>query len=280
MLMNKMLMNKMLIKTRSVFSIRMNSSSATVLFSRAATHCLWAIAHSADFIRAINACLVASFRMHDDSIGRCPVCWDALCERALEDRIETDRQAIFGSQGTKLHHDMGIEFPSRCQSVLVRSEEELAAAQLRLVKDYVHVHAEDFFHHQRQEFEAHHSTDADWYVEIIQPVMKLVKGWNLLSHQSRYFSDRDAFVELIAWAELVRLVNQSRLANSWNPRHAPASLSAVSDLNTGAFMGARDRYDAEKKTWSSNCGGALDCEKVAQDAYDLAVKSHVMANGA
>jgi hypothetical protein len=58
-------------------------------------------------------CLVADFRIREQSIGRCSVCDLALFERGLLDRIETDRQAIFGSQSTTLNNKVCVEFVQR-----------------------------------------------------------------------------------------------------------------------------------------------------------------------
>ncbi|KAF2823183.1 hypothetical protein CC86DRAFT_409116 [Ophiobolus disseminans] len=88
-------------------------------------------------------CLVAEFRVRDQAIGKCPICNLALCERGLADRIDTDRVAIFGLQTTKLRTEVRVEFPQRGEVARLQSEEELAAAQLRLLNDYINTHAEE-----------------------------------------------------------------------------------------------------------------------------------------
>jgi hypothetical protein len=214
-------------------------------------------------------CLVADFRVRDDNVGRCPMCSLALCIRDLADCIETDRKAIFGSQHTPLHEEVSIEFQSRGQVVRLQSEEEVAAAQLRLLKDYIDVHAEEHWHH----WPAHGTTEPDWFAEVIRPVIKLFAGWNLPSQQNRYFSDRDAFLKFVAWAELVRLMNVTRTAIL--RLHGPsAPFRPLTDLHC-KLLWSRSRYDKEKKTWKTNHRGILECEKVAQDAYDLATSTQL-----
>jgi hypothetical protein len=40
------------------------------------------------------------------------------------------------------------------------------------------------------------------------------------------------------------------------------------------FLWAKDRFDKEKKTWRAKHGSEVDCEKVAQDMYNVAVSTH------
>ncbi|KAH4111298.1 hypothetical protein HBH46_000260 [Parastagonospora nodorum] len=214
-----------------------------------------------------EGCLIADFRIRDESIGRCPLCRLALCMRDLADCLETDRKAIFGSQHTRRHDEVRIEFQIRGQIARLQSEEEFAAAQLRLLKDYIEVHADECW----QQWQAHTSTEPDWFGEVIKPSIKLFKGWNLPSQQSRYFCDRDAFLKFVAWAELVRLMNVTKVAASkvQGPRTPFPSLAELHRK----FFWSKDRYEKEKNIWKTTRSGVLDCEKVAQDAYNLAMST-------
>jgi hypothetical protein len=49
----------------------------------------------------------------------------------------------FATQFTKLANEVRIEFSHRSETALLESDEELAAAQLRLLKDYVDAHTQD-----------------------------------------------------------------------------------------------------------------------------------------
>lgn len=209
-------------------------------------------------------CLIANFRLLDSSIGACPICSTVLCERNLADRIDTDRTAIFGSQSTPLRSEVQIDFLHRGQTARLLSEEELAAGQLRLLKDYIDMHAEDVVREWGLGQE-----EPDWYTGVVCPVVQLFKGWTLLLQQSRYFSDQAAFLKLVAWAELVRLVNVTRSAGRGvEGQEMPfCSLDGLHDK----FALALERYDVEKKTWKTNHRGVLDCEKVVKDVCDLAV---------
>lgn len=213
-------------------------------------------------------CLVTEFRTRDGSIGRCPICNLVLCERDLADCIKTDRVAIFGTQFTKLHTEVRVEFPHRGEVARLQSEEEVAAAKLRLVKEYIDVHADEFWQQCQMK-----RGEPNWYAEIIQPVISLFKGWNSPIQQSQYFADRDAFLKLIAWAELVRLMNVTHVASPKCPDQA-AAFPPLAELHR-KFLCAKGRYDKEKKTWKTNRCGVLQCEKVAQDAYNVAMSTHV-----
>lgn len=74
----------------------------------------------------------------------------AICERTLQDRINTDHEAIFGQSITCLRVEERIDFTSHGQVVVCWSEEEVTAAQLRLLKDYVDYHADELYADWRQ----------------------------------------------------------------------------------------------------------------------------------
>ena len=212
-------------------------------------------------------CLIADFRIRDESTGRCPACRLALCVRDLADCLETDRKAIFGAQHTRRHDEVCIEFQSRSQVARLQSEEEVAAAQLRLLKDYIDVHADECWHR----WQANPLTEPDWFGEVIQPAVRLFKGWSLQSQQSRYFSDRDAFLKFFAWAELARLMNVTKtVVSKAQGSHAP--FPSLAELHR-KLLWSRERYEKEKRTWKTTRSGVLGCEMVAQDAYDLAMST-------
>lgn len=212
-------------------------------------------------------CLITDFRVCDESIGRCPICRLVLCVRDLADCLETDRKAIFGAQHTRRHDQVRIEFQSRGQIAQLQSEEEVAAAQLRLLKDYIDVHADECLH----QWQANPLTEPDWYGEVIQPVIRLFKGWNWQSQQSGYFSNRDAFLMFFAWAELARLMNVTKTVVS-KAQGSHALFPSLAELHC-KLLWSKDRYEKEKKTWKRTRNGVLGCEKVAQDAYDLATST-------
>ncbi|OSS43580.1 hypothetical protein B5807_11776 [Epicoccum nigrum] len=153
-------------------------------------------------------CLLSRFRTQDFEFGNCPLCGMALCERTLHDRIETDRVAIFGAAFTPLlsGHEERIEFPAHSQTITCRCEEEVAAAQLRLLKDYIDSHADELY----RLWSVKAGAEPDWHGQVIVPVVSLFKGWNVPKRQCKYFAGRDAFYKVVAWAELVRLMGTIR----------------------------------------------------------------------
>jgi hypothetical protein len=108
-------------------------------------------------------CLLTDFRIRDSAIGLCPICDLALCKRDTADRIDTDRVAIFGSKFTKLRTEVRVEFLQRGETVRLQSEEEVAAAHLRLFKDYVDMLAAESW--RRWDFD---QTEPDWHIDIIR----------------------------------------------------------------------------------------------------------------
>jgi hypothetical protein len=105
----------------------------------------------------------------------------------------TDCDAIFGSQFTPLRHEVRVEFPQHGEAIKRRSEEEVAAAQLRLIKGYVDVHTEELF----RLWESNRA-EPDWFAGVVRPVVKLFQGWRGPAVRSRFFADREAFLKLVA----------------------------------------------------------------------------------
>ncbi|KAI8938696.1 hypothetical protein NX059_004562 [Plenodomus lindquistii] len=210
-------------------------------------------------------CLLESFRMRDQRIGTCPICNGGLCERTLADRMDTDHMGIFGSQFTRLRNQVSIEFPQHNEVVTCASEEELAAAQLRIVKDYVDVHSEENF----RVWELNRA-EPDWFMGVVRPVVKLFQAWDVPDRQCRFFVDHEHFLKLLAWAELVRLMNYGRKA-SLSAQGEAALYPQLAQLHH-KFTMALERYDKEKLVWDLDEGRIPECDQVAQDVVDLAIR--------
>lgn len=207
-------------------------------------------------------CLLTSFRDSDQGIGTCPLCSREVCTRTLADRIDTDRHAIFNSGFTQLREAVKIEFPQYGQTVTCNSEEEVAAAQLRLLKDYIDVHAEELY----EQWERTHD-EPNWYAGVIQPVVKLFEGWNL-PRESKFFARRREFLELVACAELVRLVNTTRIViKNMNGQDTPYPRLATLH---NVFNSAKSNFDKEKKKWQTDRVNVSECEKVAHVMVQIA----------
>ncbi|KAF2132440.1 hypothetical protein P153DRAFT_416055 [Dothidotthia symphoricarpi CBS 119687] len=204
-------------------------------------------------------CLLSHFRIRDQEWEVCPVCDIALCQRTLADRIDTDREAIFDRQFTEFKNAVSIEFPQRSEMAYCWSDEEVAATQLRLLKDYVDVHAEELFRTWRSK-----RTEPDWFAMVVKPVVELFRGWNIPTRRSKYFADREAFLKVIVWAELVRLMNTTRAA----VRHRHGEGEPFPQL-TGLhrwFMRTKGRYEDEKKKWRKDRNGVLLCDMIQDEA--------------
>lgn len=215
-----------------------------------------------------HECLLVNFRVFDLEFGNCPVCGMTLCERTLHDRIDTDREAIFGQSFTNLRAEERIELASRGETIVCWSEEEVAAAQLRLLKEYIDAHADELYRQWSQT-----SFEPDWHSAVVIPVVQLFKGWNLPARKCRYFANRDTFYKLVVWAELVRLMNTIRDAVK-RVRGENAPFPPLSELHR-MFMMTKDRYESEKRTWPTDRCGVLHCDKIAQDAFSMAIGTHI-----
>lgn len=212
-------------------------------------------------------CLLTRFRTHDFEFGHCPICGMALCERTLLDRIETDRIAIFGATAfTPLPSDREerIDFPAHSQTVLCRSEEEVAAAQLRLLKDYIDSHADEAY----RLWTKNPDSVPDWHNQVIVPVVSLFKGWNVPRRQCKLFADRDAFYKVVAWAELVRLVETLKEGVEIS-YEGQAAFPRLGELHR-KFLLAKSRYEKEKIYWGEGREG-VEWDKVVKVGVGLAV---------
>ena len=212
-------------------------------------------------------CLLTRFRTQDLEYGNCPVCGMPLCERTLHDRIETDRLALFGTAFTPLISDREerIDFPSHSQTIPCRSEEEVAAAQLRLLKDYIDSHADELYRLWSKKKAGAAAKEPDWHGQVIVPVVSLFKGWNAPKRSCRYFVDRDAFYKVVAWAELVRLMGTVREGVGALDGEFPR----LGELHR-KFLLARERYEKEKATWGKGKEGR-QWDGVVDDVVGLAM---------
>lgn len=203
-------------------------------------------------------CLLTLFRLQDFEFGHCLVCGMALCERTLHDRIETDRVEIFGATTfTPLpsNREERIQFPMHSQTITCRSEEEVAAAQLRLLKDYIDSHANDVYRTWNKKVVVGEVPPAepDWHGQLIVPVVSLFKGWNVPRRQCKLFPDRDAFYKVVAWAELVRLIGTLKdgLLIAYGPK---APFPSRAEMHR-KFLMAKERYENEKMMWGAGRDG-------------------------
>ena len=212
-------------------------------------------------------CLLDNLRALDQDFGRCPICRLTICVRTLADCVNSDRQAIFDSQFTALRSEFFVVFPHRDEAVKCMSEEEVAIALCRLVKDYVDVHTEELF----RLWEAN-LAEPDWYASVVRPVVQLFQGWNPAT-RNRYFPHSETFLKLIVWAELVRLMNTTRFMTKLT--HGEHALFPQLQQLHYKFALGRNRYELEKKTQRADSAEAFDCEKIALDVVRLAMETHM-----
>jgi hypothetical protein len=183
---------------------------------------------------------------------------------ALTDRIEADRKAIFGAQCTPLLKEICIDFLQRSDTAKCKWEEEVAVAQLLLLKDHIGVHAQETFNLWEV-----NRAEPDWYANVIQPSVQLFQGWNICSFRSLFSMSHQVFLEVIAWAELVRLMKISQLVIR-RTQGEDAVFPRLVQLRH-RFIEARHVYDEKKKSLPMSRFEALGCDRIVSYVVALAM---------
>jgi hypothetical protein len=114
--------------------------------------------------------------------------------------------------------------------------------------------------------------EPEWFAGVVKPVVKLFQGWTP-AVRNRFFADRKAFLKLLAWAKLVRLMNTSHTTFK-KTQGEDAPFPQMGELHR-KFTWSINRYNLEEKTWQTNRSGVLGCEKIAADVIKLAMDTHV-----
>lgn len=214
-----------------------------------------------------DRCLMDNLRTLDEKVGRCPICQVYLCKRSLTERIGNDIEQIFELQVIPLREELTLEFPQRSKGIICSTEEGVAVTQLRLLKDYVDVHAEEIF----RLWEGNRA-EPDWFGGVVRPAVQLFQGWNP-AMRSRFFSNEDAFLKLLAWAELARLMNIS-CAKKKRSQGTDAQFPRLGELHR-KFLKAVERYNKEKMSWDTSHSGVYEHDRIAMDAVEIAMNTQV-----
>ncbi|KAI4712813.1 hypothetical protein J4E89_001788 [Alternaria sp. Ai002NY15] len=214
-----------------------------------------------------DRCLMDNLRTLDEKVGRCPICQVYLCNRNLAERIGNDIEQIFELQVNPLREEVTLEFPQRSKGIICSTEEGVAVTQLRLLKDYVDVHAEELF----RLWEGNRA-EPDWFGGVVRPAVQLFQGWNP-AMRSRFFSNEDAFLKLLAWAELVRLMNIS-CAKKRQAHDSDAHFPRLGELHR-KFLKAVERYNKEKMSWDTSRSGVYEHDRIATDIVEVAMNTQV-----
>jgi len=214
-----------------------------------------------------DRCLMDNLRTLDEKVGRCPICQVYLCNRSLAERIGNDIEQIFELQVNPLREEVTLEFPQRSKGIICSTEEGVAVTQLRLLKDYVDVHAEELF----RLWEGNRA-EPDWFGGVVRPAVQLFQGWNP-AMRSRFFSNEDAFLKLLAWAELVRLMNIS-CAKKRQAHDSDAHFPRLGELHR-KFLKAVERYNKEKMSWDTSRSGVYEHDRIATDIVEVAMNTQV-----
>lgn len=213
-----------------------------------------------------DECLRKWFRGEDRDFGTCPTCNKPLCERTFVNRVMADKGAVFGSQFTNLESVVNIDLPgSSSKYVTCRSEEQLAAVQLRFLKGNVDRTIDEAWIRylpNRQQL--------DWY-SIIRAAFDQFKEDGMPVAHCRYIPDEPSFVKYILWMELVRLMNKAK-ATFTQDEESDALFPSLKDLHK-KFLMAKDRYNKEKETWRKHGDSVLPCDLIAQDMYQACMAS-------
>ncbi|EUC41492.1 hypothetical protein COCMIDRAFT_40348 [Bipolaris oryzae ATCC 44560] len=172
----------------------------------------------------------------------------------LAERIKQDRKAIFGTQRTPLKEEIVIEFPHRSDAFKCSSEEDLAVTQLALIKDHVGINAKEVFSRWNADDAA-----PNWNADVIRPAVQLFMGWNR-SFRTLFSMSQEAFLRVVAWGELVRLMNQSWTIMKCQPGEK-VMFSQLGQVHR-QFFKSKATYDREKKDWKISRFEALGCDMI------------------
>jgi hypothetical protein len=80
-------------------------------------------------------------------------------------------------------------------------------------------------------------------------------------------------LRLIAWAELIRLMEVTRLAVIKSEGKG-AIFPQLTELYR-KFGLAKDRYEKDKTTWQTDCPGVPGCEMIAMNVVKLATDTYL-----
>jgi hypothetical protein len=178
-----------------------------------------------------------------------------------------DKKAIFGDKNTEIGFEMNVEYPDDQHYVPVKTEEQLAAIQLRILKDNI-ADALD------KEWAAR-SLDGsipDWEVVVATALHKFKKTDCFPGRHCRYMPDEDAFLIFVCWAELTRVVNKAKCAHSRVPEFGKYAFPPLNGLHR-RFLDSKKQFAAEKRYMNMNSNGILPCEYIARDVEELCMAS-------
>lgn len=212
-------------------------------------------------------CLIKHFRIEDQDVGTCPTCSKPLFERTGTDRLVFDKKAIFGDRNTGIGFEMNVEYPDSKHYVPVKTEEQIAAIQLRILKDHI-AEALD------KEWTARSldGTIPDWDVVVATALHKFRKEDFLPSRHCRYMPDEDAFLIFVCWAELTRIVNKAKCAHARIPEFGKYAFPPLDTLHK-RFLDSEKQYAADKRYWKMDSNEVLPCEYITRDMKELCMAS-------
>jgi hypothetical protein len=217
-------------------------------------------------------CLIKHFRVEDQDVGTCPTCSKALFERLPTDRLVFDKKAIFGDKHSEITAKITVDYPDSNHYVSIKTEEQLGAVQLRILKDNIAA-----------------ALDKEWTARSLDgklPNWDEVVGTALHTFRKvdsmplrgcRYLPDEDALLRFICWAELTRIVNKAKCAHSTIPEFSKHAFPSLESLHM-KFWDSNKRYSKEKHGWTMDSNAILPCEFIARDVYELCMASFP-ANG-
>jgi hypothetical protein len=213
-------------------------------------------------------CLLKHIRVEDQDKGTCPTCYKPLFERMPNDRLVFDKKAIFGNLHTEVAQEMTLEYPDSNHYVPIKSQEQLATLQLRILKDNV-ADALD------KEWTAR-SLDGqvpDWK-DVVASALHTFKTVDCMPcpQAIRYLPNEDTFLEFVCWAELTRIVNKAKCAHQKYPELNKHAFPTLDGLHAKFWL-SKHRYFKAKRCWERDADGVLPCEYIAQDVYQLCMES-------
>ncbi|PVI00744.1 hypothetical protein DM02DRAFT_628220 [Periconia macrospinosa] len=210
-------------------------------------------------------CVIDHFRSRDTDTGTCPECGVVLCKRSLSEKLDMDREAIFGVGGfTDMKRVLEVTVPmddidDKEETVLCASEEEVTVCLLRVLKAQV----SQFL---KLELETCIRSDkvgeVNWAGVVASTVNSFrEKGFPL--EKCRFILPDEAFFSFFVLAELVRKVNSSRMRGRRDGGLMSELIETIDrqdvDYLRESFRLAKTRLDGDMVAWKEQGKEEVEC---------------------
>ncbi|CAI6336158.1 unnamed protein product [Periconia digitata] len=219
-------------------------------------------------------CLIDHFRSRDSSVGLCPQCGDVVCTRSLAERLDTDREAIFGVGGFKsLDGVVEVFIPHTAQNggveigdtILCASEEEVGTVLMRVLKFDVSQSLAGELQRWRSE-----GGEVSWGNITTSASRRFrSRGFPLL--ELRFVVDDDIFFNFLVFSEILRALYSERAEAGADVEWELAKRD-LERLRSRLRL-AKEVFDRQIWVWGEQNDVRTRGRYIAKDAHSIAMKT-------